>query len=562
MEELPPMPGFAPVPPGMMDMSASSSVPAPTPIGATGQAARGPITLKGFLRPTEPAKPKKDDDSIQNMLERLQGNAQQTKEAVQFNPMSVPGSRMNMQVGMNVLGQEDDPRTRSDYEFEAFMNRMLAPSSGQDIDHISRELLIKFSSFNPQQLTELMPKIDGAPGLQSGSLTDLLAELIRMLMPRLKEFATPQFTQMTSTLASWARNAERKRQTRFSEFSKAFFNAASQEMSSRLMAFAPHELNCCLAAFVSVGHSEHKFFASVGRAALARHTSFAPVQLTALLAILSEMRLTHTDLFNAAGLFLAGKAQDLRPVDMVRVLRSFAKCNVQHKGLCQAVADEVLSRLKSKTATFKPEELVELCWALCVLQQYHDGLFRATFKALEKSPTISSDALLQVYECHLALEGERKDDYKRYRIDRDLVEALEDHYKDNRKDERRCSEKHRNDVASVLKSLVDGSVHVNHRTSNCLLVDVAALRKRSSTDGFIHVDLDSNTTSVRSLDSDEVTSASLLVEGAVALRRRILQKAGLRLVTVRESEWRDLDDSKEKRRHLRNLLSNLGDVLE
>merc|ERR1712190_617200 len=113
-----------------------------------------------------------------------------------------------------------------------------------------------------------------------------------------------------------------------------------------------------------------------------------------------------------------------------------------------------------------------------------------------------------------------------------------------RKDERRCSERQRNDVASVLKSLVEGSVHVNHRTSCGLLIDVAALRKRSSTDGFVHVDLDSNVTSIRSLDQEDPASAGMVIEGAVALRRRVLQKQGLRIVTVRESEWREMDDTK------------------
>merc|ERR1719333_570717 len=184
------------------------------------------------------------------------------------------------------------------------------------------------------------------------------------------------------------------------------------------------------------------------------------------------------------------------------------------------------------------------------------------FQFLEKTPTIASDALLQLYECHLALESEYTEQYKRYQMDPDLADVLQDHYKENRKDERRCSEKQRNDVASALKSLVDGSVHVNHRTSSGLLVDVAALRKRSSTDGFIHVDLDSAVTVVRSLDQDEASPTNIIIEGPVALRRRILAKHGLRLVTVRESEWRELDDSKDKRRHLRSLLSSLGDVLE
>ncbi|CAE8607913.1 unnamed protein product, partial [Polarella glacialis] len=335
-------------------------------------------------------------------------------------------------------------------------------------------------------------------------------------------------------------------------------------MSLRLMTFAPHELNSCLAAFVSVGFSEHKFFAAVGRAALARHSSFAPVQLTALLAILSEMRLVHTDLFNAAATFLSARAKELRPVDIIRVLRSFSKCNVQHPGLCKAISEEVVSRCKEKSgaSSFKAEELCEIAWALCVLKHFNEGIFRLLFKALEKLPMISSDSLIQLYECHLALECEHEKAYDRFRMKDEMVKALEDHYRENRKDERRSTEKHRDDVASVLKGLVEGSVHVNHRTSTGLLVDVAALRKRSSTDGFVHVDLDSNVTSVRSLDQDDPSEAGFVIEGAVDMRRRILEKKGLRIVTVRENAWRDMEEPKEKRRHLRNLLSALGDVLE
>eukprot|EP00913_Durusdinium_trenchii_P021209 g19923.t1 len=194
------------------------------------------------------------------------------------------------------------------------------------------------------------------------------------------------------------------------------------------------------------------------------------------------------------------------------------------------------------------QDLCEIIWALC-------EIFSILLKVLRKVPVIASDALTQLFECHLALESEHKSEYRRFRdkMDAETLEALQDcmeHYRDSRKDERRCSDKHRSDVASVLKSLVDGSVHVNHRTSCGLLVDVAALRKRSSTDGFVHVDLDSNVTSVRSLDHDDPATAGVVIEGAVALRRRILQKMGLRLVTVRESEWREMDESKEFRTKL------------
>lgn len=525
-------------------------------------------TLKGFLRrgafDDETPQTKKDADSVQKMLERLQGNVSETKQSVQLQAQmgTRPGPPKAAFPGaMPEAG--DDPRTQADFQFEALLSRAQMANDQLSLDHVAREILIRFPSFTSQQNIDLMQKMETAPALRDHQNGDFLAELCRLLASRLRELTSMQFTSACSTVAAWSADPKRRRAPLFAQLSKVFFTAAANEMSSRLMTFAPHELNSCLAAFVSVGFSEHKFFASVGRAALARHSSFAPVQLTALLAILSEMRLVHTDLFNAAATFLSSRTKELRPVDIIRVLRSFAKCNVQHQGLCRAVGEEVVARIKGGV-NFRPEDLCEIIWALCVLEHFNPEIFSILLKVLRKVPVIASDALTQLFECHLALESEHKSEYRRFRdkMDAETLEALQEHYRDSRKDERRCSDKHRSDVASVLKSLVDGSVHVNHRTSCGLLVDVAALRKRSSTDGFVHVDLDSNVTSVRSLDHDDPATAGVVIEGAVALRRRILQKMGLRLVTVRESEWREMDESKEKRRHLRNLLSALGDVLE
>eukprot|EP00435_Cladocopium_sp_Y103_P052616 s954_g16.t1 len=492
-----------------------------------------------------------------------QGNVSETKQSVQLQAQmgTRPGPPKAAFPGaMPEAG--DDPRTQADFQFEALLSRAQMANDQLSLDHVAREILIRFPSFTAQQTIDLMQKMETAPVLRDHQNGDFLAELCRLSASRLRELTSMQFTTACSTVAAWSADPKRRRAPLFAQLSKVFFTAAANEMSSRLMTFAPHELNSCLAAFVSVGFSEHKFFASVGRAALARHSSFAPVQLTALLAILSEMRLVHTDLFNAAATFLSSRTKELRPVDIIRVLRSFAKCNVQHQGLCRAVGEEVVARIRGGV-NFRPEDLCEIIWALCVLEHFNPEIFAILLKVLRKVPVISSDALTQLFECHLALESEHKSEYRRFRDKMDAeLEALQEHYRDSRKDERRCSDKHRSDVASVLKSLVDGSVHVNHRTSCGLLVDVAALRKRSSTDGFVHVDLDSNVTSVRSLDHDDPAAAGVVIEGAVALRRRILQKMGLRLVTVRESEWREMDESKEKRRHLRNLLSALGDVLE
>merc|ERR1719254_367172 len=111
-----------------------------------------------------------------------------------------------------------------------------------------------------------------------------------------------------SSFLAWPAEARE----RFAEFSQEFATAASTEMPSRLMEFAPHELNCCLAAFMSLGVVDHKVFTEVGRSALARHKKFSPAQLATLLTILSEMRLVRLELFNAAARVICDRVRELR----------------------------------------------------------------------------------------------------------------------------------------------------------------------------------------------------------------------------------------------------------
>lgn len=323
-------------------------------------------------------------------------------------------------------------------------------------------------------------------------------------------------------------------------------------------------MNCCFAAFTSLGHADNKFFTAIGRSALARHKTFGSVQLCTLLGLLAEMRLVHVDLCSAAAQVIIPRTRELRPVDVLRLLRAFAKCSVPHETLCISLGNEVASRVKDRGlgAGFKCEELVEIAWMLCVLSAYHEEYFRLVFKQLELVPEVSTDALCQLYEVHLALDVEHKEAYSKFRLEQTVVQRLADHYRENRKDCRRCSERTRSDVASVLKSLVESTVHDGHRTSIGLLVDVAALRKRSSTDAYIHIDIDTSFTVIRPLESEDVAPTSLVLDGSVALRRRLLQRHGLRMVTVRENEWRILDDSKDKRRYLRSALATIPDVLD
>jgi hypothetical protein len=351
---------------------------------------------------------------------------------------------------------------------------------------------------------------------------------------------------------------------RFSDYASDLATAAFTDVTQRLMEMAPHELNCCLAGIMCLGFADKKFFVVLGRSVVARHKTFGLAQLTTLLSILSEMRLVHVDLFTSAAQVICPRVRELRPIDIMRVLRSFAKCNVQHETLCHAFSMDIVNRFKDKgsSAGFTVEDLCEVAWMMCILQSYNEDLFRLVLSQLEGAPKITTDSLCMLYECHLALESEFKDNYAGFRIAPEKLQALLDIYKENRKDGRRCSERVRTDVTSVLKSLVEGTVKANHCTSVGLLTDVVALRKKSSADGYIHIDIDSPLTSVRPLDQEDIAAAAPALDGSAAFKRRLLQKHNLRLIVVAESDWRRLEDSKDKRRHLRSLLATLGDVLE
>lgn len=537
---------------------------------------RPPMPSPGMPTPRQPfggfslfpssvgQKPQKDNDSVQNMLQRLQSNVQQTKNTMSVH-QAVPHPGPNQQPMSQPMQQVLLPQPATDVKIlqtpewdSGLEHRVSVASAPAEIEEVGKTLLMKFPRLPVEQIAELLHKMERMIGMYHG---EFLSELSRLLAGRLRETTSTQFATLMSSFLLW----KEETRERFSEFAKEFAMTASSELPSRLMEMAPHELNCCLAGFMALGFADQRFFTAVGRSMLARHKTFAPAQLCALLTILAEMRLVHVDLFTSAAQVICSRVRELRPVDLIRVLRAFTKCNVQHETLCHAISNDICNRFKDKGAqgaAFKCEDLCEVAWMFCVLQSYHEEFFRLLLKQLEETPKVSTDALCMLYEVHLVLDSEYKDAYAKYRIPADKVPALLEIYKNSRKDARRCSERLRADVSSVLKSLVEGTVHANHRTSIGLLADVAALRKRTSADGYIHIDIDTPLTVVRPLDHDDPATAPLMPDGSVALKRRLLQKYGLRLITVKEQEWRRLEDSKEKRRHLRTLLASLGEVLE
>lgn len=493
---------------------------------------------------------------MQKMLQRMQGNWQGAIQAMQVGGTSEPSSA-RVAAPEKAFQEVSAQKGALDSEWEALDERVRTARSDSEVQDAAKDFISKLRFIGPENIADVLKRFESKVGQCTRSFFD---DLSLHLATRLKEMSSSQMALVLGSFLLWPAEAR----SRFGASSRDFLSAVSIEMPSRLMELAPHELNCCLAAYVALGGSEHRLFTAVGRSALARHKTFAPGQLAALLAILSEMQVVHTEFFNAAAAVLSTRARELRPAELLRALRALTRCGVRSEAFGQAVAEEAVARCQDRGANagLRCEDLVEIGWCLCASELFHEEYFKLMLAQLGQSPKLAADGLCQLYEIHLALENEHKEKYSKFRLDADIVAELVDHYKENRREARRCSERMRGDVVSALKSLVEGTVVANHRTSTALLVDIAALRKKSSTDGFIHLDVDTPLCTIRPTDQDDNVPAVLCPDGAVAFKRRLLQKHGLRLVCVRDTEWRALGDAKEKRRHLRNLLGSLGDVLE
>eukprot|EP00443_Scrippsiella_acuminata_P049608 CAMPEP_0115374312 /NCGR_PEP_ID=MMETSP0271-20121206/1891_1 /TAXON_ID=71861 /ORGANISM="Scrippsiella trochoidea, Strain CCMP3099" /LENGTH=1030 /DNA_ID=CAMNT_0002797359 /DNA_START=21 /DNA_END=3113 /DNA_ORIENTATION=+ len=547
-------------PPTQQQPPLQQQQPTAPPIVQASQAAHRPAFAGFSLNPAAAPQAQKDNDSVQNMLQRLQSNAQQTKQAMSVQQPQQPFGQVPRptEVAAQPAGAATLDSRLHPPEWDATIeHRVMHAQTPAEIADLGKTLLTKFPTLQPEQLADLLGKMERMVNMFHG---EFLSEISRLLAARLKDCTSMQLATLMSTFLVWKPDTRE----RFSEYAVDLAIAAFSDLPSRLMEMAPHELNCCLAGIMCLGFADKKFFVVLGRSVVARHKTFGLVQLSALLTILSEMRLVHVDLFTSAAQVICPRVRELRPVDIMRVLRSFAKCNVQHETLCHAFSVDIIGRFKDKgpNAGFTVEDLCEIAWIMCILQSYSEEFFRLVLNQLEGAPKVTTDSLCMLYECHLALDSEFKDPYSGFRISPEQVQPLLDIYRQSRKDARRCSERVRSDVTSVLKSLVEGTVKANHGTSIGLLTDVVALRKRSSTDGYIHIDIDSPLTSVRPLDQEDIAAATPTLDGSVAFKRRLMQKHNLRLIVVQESEWRRLEDSKDKRRHLRSLLATLGDVLE
>lgn len=464
--------------------------------------------------------------------------------------------------------------------WESLCNRLTSTGdmSADSRRAVEKEVLNMLPQLEPVRAVDLVVRAHFAEGLRASH--SLLSDLCRALAGVASRFRSPDLTRLTEAMASWSitvanaaagagdepgKPLARPAQLKLTEAERSFFNAVSAEVSLRLMDIAPSDLARIAGAIASLGVGSTKLFSSIARAAVARADRFAPGELVGLIKAFDEARCFHTTLYEALARSLRVNARHAGPKEIVHGLSSLAMCNVRSDradALARAIGDSLAGGVIGKTLS--AEESCLVAWAFCALDLFHAELFRAVFRALEDAPVQASRTLCQLYEMHLSLKAFHHGHYAEYELEDDTVRSLRDHYRKHPAllKKERSSERMQADIADVLREVLDASISTNYCTSLGFSVDIVATtrssRRSSSSDLLVAIDVDGPHTLIRSLDALENATTSPRIHGQVSLKRRILQKNGVRLVTFAEEKYRSLDGSREKRDFLRNLLRAAG----
>lgn len=435
---------------------------------------------------------------------------------------------------------------------------------------LEKEVMATLPTLEPTRAAELVTKAYAVEPLRNEELLD---DLCKALVTNIPRFRSPDLTRITSAFAAWALalGASGDERSRLSEALRAFFSGVSAEVSLRLMDVAPSDLAKISAALASVGVGGVRLFASIARAAVARADRFAPAELISLIGAFDKARCFQTALFEALARCLRMSVRDVTPKDIVKGMLSLAYCGIKDEGLGQAIGEHMPKKAVATGGLLTAEESCTLAWAFCALELHHDKLFRAVFRALEDAPVQASDTLCQLYEIHLTLKAFHQESYSAYELEDDTVQSLREHYRRQRGGSRgvkpeRSSERLHGDIAELLREIVDASVSTSYVTSLGFTVDIAAVprasdgRSRRSTPPLILIDVDGPHSLIRSLDPAESVAmgAASRVRGTLALKRRALEKNGMRMAVFSEDDWRGLDGARDRKEFLRGLLKKAG----
>eukprot|EP00747_Dinoflagellata_sp_TGD_P046073 gnl/TRDRNA2_/TRDRNA2_144218_c0_seq2.p1 gnl/TRDRNA2_/TRDRNA2_144218_c0~~gnl/TRDRNA2_/TRDRNA2_144218_c0_seq2.p1 ORF type:complete len:733 (-),score=188.91 gnl/TRDRNA2_/TRDRNA2_144218_c0_seq2:75-2180(-) len=557
----------------------AKAAPVPTgPVEAEYDPSAPPDPIAAFLPKAQPEKPKVakiDSFAMGSIMQRVKGNVSKVKEAAEERKEApvAPGGvtsgggggggwssfeRGSGGAGASVL--ESSPK-------DALLEAMIAKLKPQNVKSpeerlgLEREVISTIPRLDPPRATDLIIKVHALEGIRTQEFLD---EVVKTLLPNMPKFSSPHLTRVLGTVAAWSLGTcgtDETGKVKLSEDVKRFFEGASTEISLRLMEVAPSDLWRIATFFSSVGLGEPKLFASLARAACARIDRFAPQEVVALSEAFEKASFVHTQLFEGLARGLRMAISEVSSRDLLKGMKSLAFGCVRDEELGQGICDKMLQ----KAAGLSAEDLCTMAWTFCALDLHHDHMFQTVFKTLEGAAVVGGDTLCQLYEIHSKLKAFHFESYKAYELELSTVQTLREHYKKQRGGKRaeqrldRATDKLHEEVAKILKDVVDGNVMKQYQTPLAFTVDLGVTR-RSKADHIIFFEIDGNRTLMQSLDPSDAKQLghTSRVRGDVLLRRRVLQKCGYRLAVINEDFWNTLDGRSEKRDFLREVLKRAG----
>mmetsp|Transcript_22623 Transcript_22623/g.52766 ORF Transcript_22623/g.52766 Transcript_22623/m.52766 type:complete len:829 (+) Transcript_22623:2-2488(+) len=501
-------------------------------------------------------KPKKDATALTSILQQVQnnvarGNATDARRTDQ----------VSLQQAFTMGGSAPSAASSSSSEvskrYEALLERFDGSSAVvENRPALEREVLNLLPKLEPRTATELVVRTQAEDGMRTSHLLQEVASTLRQ-SPKL---GSQNITRVIVALTAWVIatcGPDDHGKVRLPDSVKAFFTSASKELSSRLLDITSADLARIAGALVSVGHIEAYFLASVAKAALTRGDRLGLQELIAVAEAIEKAGYWHTVLLELLVKSLVEHIAEVLPADLVKAMRTLAACCVRDARLPDLISKRVLQG----DGAFSREDVCALAWALCALDQYHEDVCRA---ALIAGPQDSAPeaALVNLYEIHLMLKTFHSSSYKRFALEDDAAEGLLEHYRKQRigasRRLGRPTEKIHEDVAAVLREVAGASVHRQHQTVAGLSIDVAAMDRRGSSPVAV-LEIDGPSTLLTSLaDVGDENRRSSRVRGSVLLKRRLLQRHGVRMGVISEDVWSSMGDSREKRELLRELLKAAG----
>ena len=177
--------------------------------------------FSGFTLQTN-APAQRDNDSVQKMLARLQGNVQGAKQA-----LSATGSApVPLPFVQHTSHKLSGNSGLAEAEWEPLQENVKAATSRSELEEVSRDFLKKFAFLSVEQIAEILRLME----VKAASYPkDFYSELGSMLGHKLKSATSPQLALTMSSFLYWSAEGRQ----RFIDCSRDFLSVATSEAHCR-----------------------------------------------------------------------------------------------------------------------------------------------------------------------------------------------------------------------------------------------------------------------------------------------------------------------------------------